>query len=59
MKNIKALREKLKMSQKDLARELNVGRSTVATWERGQAMPRTGMLKALADALHCKIDNLF
>ena len=47
------------MRQADLAKALNVGRATVADWERGASYPRTSMLPAVAKILKCKIDDLF
>lgn len=59
MLKIKQLRIKRKMRQADLAKALNVGRATIADWERGASYPRTSMLPAVAKTLKCKIDDLF
>ncbi len=57
--NIKALREKNGLRQKDLAKELNVDRSTVAKWETGCAVPKTDRLPKIAEILNCTIEDLY
>ena len=56
--NIKEAREKAGLTQQDLANELGVGKSTVATWETQKSLPRTDKLPALAKILGCTIDEL-
>ena len=48
---VRLLREKLNMSQEDLARELNVSFSTINRWENGKAKP-IKLAKAAFDALY-------
>lgn len=55
---LKELREKKGLSQKKLAEELGVGRTTVTLWELGINKPRTDMLPGLAKALGCNVDAL-
>ena len=55
----KELRLAANLTQKDVADELKVDRSTVAYWENGTAMPRAEQLPKLADLYHCTIDALF
>lgn len=55
---IKALREKKGMTQKELAMKLGVSRPTVTLWERGVNRPRTTMLVDLANALSCDVGDL-
>ena len=55
----KELRLAANLTQKDVAEELNVDRSTVSYWENGSAMPRAEQLPKLADLFHCTIDALF
>ena len=50
MNNIKKLRKALNMSQEELAKKLNVDRSTIAKWESG-TFPRTSKLQYIAKAL--------
>lgn len=59
MNNIKLLREEKKLTQNELASQLNVGQTTVAMWETGGTMPRADKLPQLAQILGCKIDDLF
>lgn len=57
MNNMRELRRALNMSQEDLAKKLNVERSTVAKWENG-TFPRVGKLKLIASVLGCTVDDL-
>ena len=59
MNNIKCLRKKRNITQKELAKTLSVGQSTVAMWETGASMPRAEKLPNLAAALGCSINDLF
>lgn len=47
------------MTQDEMAKKLDVTRSTVAMWENGEAMPRADKLPELAKVLGCSIDALF
>lgn len=38
---------------------MNVSYQAVGKWERGEAYPSAALLPALADALHCSIDELY
>lgn len=57
--NIRHYREKLGLSRKDLAREMDVDDTTVAAWECGRILPRAAKLPKLAALFHCTIDELF
>ncbi len=57
--NIKALRIKKGFRQKDLARELEVDRSTIAKWETGEAAPKADRLPKIARVLCCTIEDLY
>lgn len=57
--NIKRLRERAGITQKELAKRLHISLSAVGMWECGQRTPRAKMLPALADALNCGIDDLY
>lgn len=59
MKVLKNLREKVNITQKDLAEQLNVDASTVTKWETGAAMPRADKLPELAKILGCEVSDLF
>ena len=56
---IKELRIAAKLSQKAVADQLGVDRTTVTCWENETSMPRADLLPKLADALGCSIDALF
>lgn len=47
--NIKLLREKYKLSQKDLALIAGVTDKAVSTWESGAKEPRMGAIQKIAD----------
>ena len=56
--SIKKYREKAGLRQIDVAKALNVDRSTVAKWEVGLAFPRVSALIQLASILDCSVDEL-
>lgn len=56
--NIKKAREKVGLTQQELANELGVVQSTVAMWETQNSLPRTDKLPTLAKILGCTIDEL-
>lgn len=58
-RSIKVLRKNAGMTQEDLAQRLNVSYQAVGKWERGEAYPSAALLPALAEALHCSIDELY
>lgn len=57
-KRIKDLRTKKGMLQQDLAKELNVSKSTIAMWETSKRMPDTEMLRRIARFFNVSIDFL-
>lgn len=59
MNNIKSLRERLKLSQTELASLINVSQQSVAKWENGISSPRTDKLPEIAKILGCDISDLF
>ena len=59
MNNFKVLREKIGLSQEELATKLNVSQQSVAKWESGNNMPRADKLPLIADALQCTIYQLY
>ena len=56
---IEEMRNKAGITQDVLAERLHIDRSTVAKWETGAANPRADKIPALAEALGCKIEELF
>lgn len=58
MSNIKILREKAKISQKELAVIMGVGQSTISQWDNGEKFPKGKRLIKLSTVLNTTIDNL-
>mgnify|MGYP004482803797 CR=1 FL=1 len=56
--NIKSLRMSKSLTQSELAKALRVGRTTVAMWETGKALPRSELLPKIALELNCTVDDL-
>lgn len=56
---IKFFREKIQMTQAELAQKVGVSQKAVAKWEVGKSLPRADRFVVLATALHCTIDELF
>lgn len=52
-------RKRMRLTQEELAAQLNVDRSTVAKWETGKSAPRSFMLIRLAKILKCPLEELF
>lgn len=55
---MKRQRRRLGLRQEDVARELGVDRSTVASWETGRAYPDPRLLAPLAAFLQTTTDKL-
>lgn len=56
---IKELRMSKNLTQDELAKKMNVTRSTVSMWETGAAFPPGNKLPKLAEVLGCSIDDLY
>ena len=57
-KTIKELREKRKLTQKELAEKIGVGDKAVSKWETGKGLPDIGVIEELAGALGVSIAEL-
>ena len=57
-KQIRRLREKLGLSQSDIARKLDVTPSTISNWESGKARPRLDKMSQLAELLNVTVSEL-
>ena len=57
-KTIRELREKKKMTQKELAEKLLVSDKTVSKWETGRGLPDIGIIEDLAGVLGVSIAEL-
>ncbi|MCL2362638.1 MAG: helix-turn-helix domain-containing protein [Defluviitaleaceae bacterium] len=55
---IAALRKQRQFTQSDLGERLNISFQAVSKWERGEALPDTSILAALAQALETTVDNI-
>lgn len=56
--NLLYLRKKAKITQEDLAAELEVSRQSVSKWETGEAYPETDKLIALCEKFGVTLDEL-
>ena len=57
-KTIKELREKRKLTQKELAENINVSDKTISKWETGKGLPDIGIMEELSKALGISIGEL-
>ena len=58
-KNLKALRIKTGLTQKQVAEQLHVSAQSVSKWEKGEAAPSIDFLPTLALCLGCDINAFF
>lgn len=56
---LKEIREKLNITQEELAKECNVSRSTISMIEIGINQPSIDLAKKLCEVLNCTLDELF
>lgn len=56
---IRELRERLGISQSELARRMGVKHTSVIQWETGKTMPTADKLPRLASILEVTIDELY
>lgn len=56
--NILKLRKENKLSQEELAENVNVTRQTISNWELGETQPTPEQLKKLSSIFHVSIDEL-
>ena len=57
-RTIKELREKRKITQKELSEKIGVSDKTVSKWETGKGLPDIGIIEELARALGVSIAEL-
>jgi len=57
--NVKKLRKAQGMSQEQLAVLIKIGRSTISEIEAGKHMPKIDIALLLAEALKCRVEDLF
>lgn len=58
-KSFKKMREKAKLTQKEVGDSVGVSHVAVGKWESGETMPRAGLLPKLAKLYKCKITDFF
>ena len=58
MSKIRELRKAQKLTQAELAKLLDIDRTTVAQWEIGKNKPRVDTLLKLASIFKCNVDFL-
>ena len=59
MQNLKILREKAGLTQKEVAALFEIKQNTVSMWETGLSKPRADKLPELAKLYGCSIDDLY
>ena len=57
-KNLKFYRKKKQLTIADLANKLNIGKSTISSWENGKHSPDIEMINTIADNLNVSVDTL-
>lgn len=57
--HIKKLRKEANMTQEQLAKKLNIPKSTINSWEQGYSHPRFLQIKPLCRILDIEIEELF
>ena len=58
-KNLKSIRIKNGLSQKQIANYLNISPQSISKWEKGDASPSIEFLPKLAECLSCEINDFF
>ncbi len=56
---VKAIRQRLEMQQRDLAKAIGVSRQTLSSIEAGDTVPSTQIALALARELQCRVEDIF
>lgn len=57
--HLQAMRRLRGLTQEALAQQLGVQRSVISDWERGVVMPTIYWALRLADALVCRVEEIF
>ena len=57
--NLRRLRIKSRLTQSDVAKELNVTIQAVSKWEKGKSVPDVFLLLSLSRILNCEIGDFF
>ena len=54
-----AARVNARMTQEDVAKRLNLSKTTIVNWEKGKVRPGTAQFEALCRIYHIPADNIF
>lgn len=57
-KNIKTMRENMKITQEEFAEKLGVTRKAVSAWEVGRSFPKMQYVNKMCDIFGCKISDI-
>lgn len=57
--NLKLLRKRKNLTQKELAEKVGVKQNSYANWENGNREPNIEKIQKLADVLDVRLDTLF
>ena len=57
-KNIQTLRRQRRITQEQLAEQMNVSRQTISKWESGEMTPELSKLIELCELFSCRLDEL-
>ena len=55
---LKAARINRGLTQEEVAKELNVTKKTVGSWEMGKTMPKIDKIEQLCSLLGCRYDDI-
>ena len=58
-KTLRNLRKACGLTQKNVAKRLQVDQTTVSKWENGEALPRVDMLFKIAQLYGVKVDDIY
>lgn len=57
--NFKAIRQRAGLTQKEVAKQLNVQQCSISNWECGRYFPNTDNLIRLATIYKCSVEDLY
>jgi len=57
--SLAAARVNARMTQEEVAKKLNVGKSTIVSWEKGEREPKIGQAMTLSNIYKIPIDYIF
>lgn len=57
--NLRRLRRKVGLTQKEIAEKLQVSRQSVSKWEQGYSLPVVTFIVPLCKVLNCTLEEIF